>query len=228
MLKKLKSLFIVEDSGDKKTKSPQPKPVSSSLKSKPSSPSSNSNSSSPVVSKTDASNGAVSEKFMDILLKSLEANNLDGFDYLEYKQSMQNLANMDMDEKTKFQSAFAMAKTMGATNKHLVDTASHYLKVLAQEQSKFEAALKNQQSNNITGRKQEIVDLGKVVEQKEAQIEKLKEDIAKHKTAIEKKTSELDGAANKIERTKNNFAASYQLITSQITDDVEKMKSYLK
>jgi len=117
---------------------------------------------------------------------------------------------------------------MGATNKHLVDTASHYLKVLAQEQSKFEAALKNQQSNNITGRKQEINDLTKVIEQKEAQIEKLKEDIEKHKQSMQKKSKELDGAANKIERTKNNFAASYQLLTSQIKEDVEKMKNYLK
>jgi len=226
MLKKLKSLFIVEEPGDQKAKKVQNDPKKSAPEAKASGPKGAAPPPIATTSKADASKGSVSEKFMDILLKSLEANNLEGFDYLEYKQTMQNLG--DMDDQAKFQNAFAMAKTMGATSKHLVDTASHYLKILDQEQSKFEVALKNQQSNNITGRKQEIADLSKVVEQKEAQIEKLNEDIAKHKKAIEKKSSELDGAANKIERTKNNFAASYQLLTSQIREDVDKMKNYLK
>ena len=56
-------------------------------------------------------NASASDKFVDNLLKAIEANNLEGFDYLEYKQSLRSLSSMDMDEATKFNSAFAMAKT---------------------------------------------------------------------------------------------------------------------
>ena len=59
--------------------------------------------------------GKADPKFINILLKSIEKNNLGGFDYIEYLSSLQKLDNMAMDEANKYKSTFVMAKTMGVT-----------------------------------------------------------------------------------------------------------------
>ena len=59
--------------------------------------------------------GKADPKFINILLKSIEKNNLGGFDYIEYLSSLQKLDNMAMDEATKYKSTFVMAKTMSVT-----------------------------------------------------------------------------------------------------------------
>ena len=40
--------------------------------------------------------------------------------------------------------------------------------------------------------------------------------------------SQIKSAAERMESTKNNFIASYNLLVGQIVDDIEKMKTYLK
>ena len=111
---KLKSLFVVEDeSTAKNKKKAQPKKQSPSV-SPPTSPSTNSQKGQ-VAESSQGSRGQVTAKFMNILLGAMEKHNLDGFDYIEFKESLKSLEKMPMDERTRFQSAFAMAKTMGAT-----------------------------------------------------------------------------------------------------------------
>ena len=103
MFKNLKSLFIENvDDGSKKEKIEEPKPVEKNTKNK--------KVTQPVAKAAfQASPGKVSSKFMEILFKAMEDNNLDGFDYLEFKQSLKSLEKMPMDEQTRFKSAFAMA-----------------------------------------------------------------------------------------------------------------------
>ena len=120
MLKKLKSLFFVEDES---AAAAQGKSTSSEEKA---TPEANQSSVKKEVSSNKMSNPAAvpSKKFIDVLLKAIEANNLEGFDYLEFKQSLQSLTKVEMDEVTRYQSALAMAKTMGANKKSLVSSGN--------------------------------------------------------------------------------------------------------
>ena len=65
-------------------------------------------------------------KSVDFLTKALAKNNLDGFDYLEFIQSLKALADLGMDEGTSIKSAFATASTVGLTKAKLVQTGKHY------------------------------------------------------------------------------------------------------
>ena len=65
---------------------------------------------------------------------------MEGFDYLEYKQSLQSLEKMNMDNQTRYQSAFAMAQTMGAKAKNLIDSAQYYLKVMQKGRKQIPAS----------------------------------------------------------------------------------------
>ena len=172
--------------------------------------------------------GKVTDKFMNILLGAMDKNNLDGFDYLEYKQSLQSLQNMNMDEATRYQSAFAMAKTMGATPKKLLETANHYLNILKTEEQKFGQALVSQKDKQIGNRQQRLDQLAKAVEQKRKQIAQLTKEIEAHEQESAQIREQITDSTVKVENTKNNFVVTYQLLTSQIQEDIRKMQSYLK
>lgn len=224
MFKNLKSLFIeeVEDSGEKKTtpkaaKGKEPASSEPPVKAKAKVPESKA-----------GDPGQVTKKFMEILLRAMEANNLDGFDYLEYKQSLKSLEKMPMDEQTRFQSAFAMAQTMGATPAKLIQTAEHYISVLQNEEKKFEEALTHQRSKQIGAKEQQINKLEENIKAKAEQIKKLTQEIEVDQKKAEALKTEIKEASQKVDSTKNNFIASYNALIEKISSDIEKMSKFLK
>lgn len=214
--KSIKSLFIVEDPNAEPKKAQQEKtseaqptaPVNFDLP--PSKP------------------GEANPKFIEVLLGAMEKGNLPGVDYLEYRQSLKSLEKMPMDEQVRYQSAFAMAQAMGATPQKLVESAAHYLDVLKAEQSKFDAALRNQTSERIGNRQELKKQLESTIQQKSEQIKKLTAEIEQHRAEMGKLDHEIQDATSKVSATKNDFVASYQLLVSQINFDVENMKKFLK
>lgn len=226
MLKKLKALFVVEEEGDKKND----ENVKANSKDQQSASSESSGSSEEanldIPIPTDLK-GKPDPKFVDVLLKAIEKNNLDGFDYLEYKQSLQSLQNMEMDEGTRYKSAFAMAKTMGATPKNLMSSANHYLKVLQEEEKKFREALANQRTKQIKGRVQKINSIETSLKQKKAQIDRLNKEIKDSEQELKTIKDQINKSAAKVESTNERFHLAYNLVTGQIKEDVSKMKSHL-
>ena len=219
MLKKLKSLFIVEVE-DKKSKKPGQKKEAQQEKTVPNPPS--------VSESTTGEPGKVTDKFLDVLFNAMESNNLDGFDYLEFKQSLLSLKKVRMDDETRFKSAYAMAQTMGASVEHLIKTAQHYINVLAKEEKKFETALANQKASRVGSKQQEIKQLEDLIGKKEEQIRMLQKEIAEHHKQVDTLKRVIGDAASKIETTKNNFIASYNTLVGQIYQDIENMKQYLQ
>lgn len=223
MFKNLKSLFINEDEETSK-KSPENTDSAKEIKTPVTSTrQTTSNSSVPSVSP-----GKITDKFNNILLGAMEANNIDGFDYLEYRQSLQSLKKMDMDEATRYKSAYAMAQTMGASPDYLVKTANHYLDILKKEESKFGDALQNQRVRQVGEKEQQLKDLEKMIRDKAEQIQKLSKDIEQHQVQMQKIETEVAQSSAKVESTKNNFIASFNAIVVQIKADVENMQKYLK
>ena len=172
--------------------------------------------------------GEVSEKFTQILLKALEDNNIGGFDYLEFKQSLLSLAKMSMDEPTRFQAAFSMAQTMGASSQKLQETATQYLGVLQREQQKFQETLVTQRANLIGNREQQLTQLEQNIKNKLAQIDNLTKEIEQNKTTMEALRKEIAESSVKVETAGNNFTASYENIVNQINTDLKSMQLYLK
>ncbi len=222
MFDKLKSIFIVDDGEGKKEK-----PVAKKSAPSPQAKSSNTKAPTPSSPATPSS-GKVNKKFTDVLLRAMEANNLDGFDYLEFKQSLKSLEKMPMDEATRFKSAYAMAQTMGATPDHLIKTANHYVRVLLEEQSKFGQALANQRTKQIGDKENQIKQFENVIKEKTTRIEQMKAEIEKHTKDMKTLKGEISNAAVKVESTKNDFHASFNLIVGKIKKDIDSMKSFLK
>jgi len=224
MLKSLKSLFIVDDSEEEVKKNPEsvnnkntgaekvaPAPTISSKK--------------PIASKSKA---VIDAKIVEKLLQAIEKNNLEGFDYLEYKKSLKALEKMPMDEATKYRSAFATAATIGVTLDKLLETTNFYIGILNKENDQFLGAFKNQFNEKVSGREREVTQFESIIKEKSEQIKKLTEEITKHQKQIGSLKLKIEESNSKINKTQNDFKESYGHLKSQFEDDIIKMQKYLK
>ena len=93
-LKDFKSLFIV----------PEDESVKAEPKASATKPSADgkmpANQPKEVISDTP-SPGKINDKFLNVLFSAIEKNNQEGFDYLEFRNSLQSLKEMNMDEATR-------------------------------------------------------------------------------------------------------------------------------
>ncbi|MBT8231519.1 MAG: hypothetical protein HKO66_07540 [Saprospiraceae bacterium] len=226
MFKKLKSLFVI-DEGDDNASSSQKAPDPSKSKQLESKEEPTIKIEKPQYSKANPPKGKVSEKFVNILLGAIEKNNVEGFDYLEFKQALQNLGSVEMDEATKFKSALAMAKTMGANKDKLFSSADLYLNVLSKEEKKFMESFSKQLNMQVNSRNDEIKNLENGISLKKKQIEELQQEIAKQEKTLQERKTNADKANAKVEATKDNFYHAYHIVAEQIKDDISKMKKYL-
>lgn len=214
MLKNLKSLFIIEDEPASKAEPQKPEEKAGPAGEQLSAPA--------------AAPGQVRAEFTDVLFQAMERANVDGFDYLEFKKALQNLAKMDMDEATRYRSAFAMAQTMNATPDSLVSTAGHYLSALQREEQQFEQALAKQEQQRIGARRQQLEQLEQEAAAKSEQISRLQAEIDALQEQQQEIRQSIREAATRVEQTKNDFIVSYERLVNQIRSDIEKMRQYLK
>jgi vacuolar-type H+-ATPase subunit I/STV1 len=221
MFKKFKSLFVIEE-GAATEEGKQTSEVESGQKKETVSPTRPFE-----VPAGLAKDGKVQDKFLDVLFGALESNNQEGFDYMEFKDFLRSLANVPMDDSTRYKSAFATAQTMGATKEKILKSAQQYVSILANEQSKFQEALNGQKQRNLTGKQEEIRRLEENIKNKEAEIEKMKAEIQSHRTQIGTLEQEINGASEKLTQTANDFEATYQALLGQIQADVKNIESHL-
>ena len=223
MWKNLKGYFIIEEEG--KPARPQstlpdkrPAPQGSSEQLPPATPP-------PPAASTD---GKVEDKFVEVLLQAMERANLPGFDYLEYKKSLQNLEKMNFDEAMRFQTAYAAAQSMGVTPQQLTESAQHYLHALQQEQDKFTAAVEKQQQEQVGSREGELQRLDKLLQEQEAKIKALQESMEKTRARQQETKKDIEESRGKIAATAADFRKTYATIAGSIAADIEKMRQYLK
>ena len=198
MLDKLKALFIVQDESSSNSKEvtnlkPEKENVASS----------------------DDKN-SVNDKIMTELLSALNDNNQDGFDYIEFKNAVKELKSMEMDEKTRYVSAFTTAKTLGVTVPKLINSIAAYLKVLQVEQEKFNESLNNNTSNLSLSQKREY---SSSITTKKEEIKRLTLEIID----LEKK---LYGVNSK-NYSSYEFESTLNVLIQEMRDDIKKINRYL-
>lgn len=224
MLKGLKSLFFVEDeeSNDEKKSS-----GGSDKKGTASKKNSTELSNSAFLKPSGNGKGQVSKKFSEILLKAMENSNLPGFDYMEFKESLQSLGKMQMDEATRYKSAAAMAKTMGVGSQKILESADHYLAILHKEDEKFRQALISQKQKQIGSKEAKIKELEQSTKAMAQQIKDLEAKMAAAQKEATQLRQQIDGASVKVQQTRDDFVASLNSIRTQILKDIENIKKYI-
>lgn len=167
------------------------------------------------------------ERSVSSLVKALEKNNLPGFDYIEFKQSLSRLSAMSMDEATAFKSTFATASTVGLTKDKLLKTADHYRKVLMTEKQQFDVALENQLQQRVKNKVSEVAALKQQIEDYRAKIKELEAKITKAQATVDQADRHIQESQDKLESTKHAFESTLRSILDQIERDIANINNYL-
>lgn len=205
--KKLKSLFIIEDqmktSGDGQAKQKQDTDQN--------------------VSEEET------QKFLDILIAAIEKNNIEGFDYLEFMQSIDNIKDQAIteDESKIYQTAFSIANTLGIDKAKLLESGRYYLGVLEKERSHFNDALNNNAKRKLKQKLTELKDAEQSNNDYIVQMEALKAKIQKKELEINALKEELMEADGKIKSVMSGFSKAHEAMKNKINTDLEKMEKYL-
>jgi protein-tyrosine-phosphatase len=221
MLKKIKSLFIVEEeiseqknkarSADKAIKKTAGEEKEEQL----------------IDEKGNVTKASL-DRFLKVLAGAMEEANREGYDYLEFKQAIRSLDELETDEEKRYITSYTLAKTMGAEKDTLKKSAEFYLEILKNEEIKFEDSLKKQIDSKLNNRKTVLNNLNDRKIKKEEQIANLNKEIADIEDKIKAVSKEIDDSAQKVGSVQKSFSAAYDLITQQIRSDIEKIEKYLK
>lgn len=215
MFKKIKSLFVIEET-PKQTEDPvaesQQEPVTQA----------------PATATERIKPDKESfDKFIQVLSDAITAKNLQGYDYLEFKEAVSSLQNMEPDEPKRYLTAFTLAKTLGVDKKSLIDSASGYLGILKAEHDKFNAAVSKQREDRIKSRNTDLARIEQELKAKEQQIRELLTQVESMKKTREQIKLEIEEAGRKVDQVQASFSTAYTTIVAQIQKDVEKMNNYL-
>jgi len=162
-----------------------------------------------------------------MIYNALKKSNIDGFDYLEYRASLDGLEALNMDESTRYQSAFVTASTMGLTRAKLLKTAKFYRNVVVKEKNQFDKALEQQKTKGIAKLESDIKKLKEAISTKEEQIKKLQADIEKHEGKATEIQEKIDTTDERIQSTQEGFERAYDKILAHIDADISNIETYV-
>ena len=167
------------------------------------------------------------KKSTDFLSKALASNATDGFDYIKYRQAIQAMEKIGLDETTALKSAFATASTMGLTKSGLVNSAKHYLSVLMDEKGKFDEALNNRVKDKIASKRDMVLKLEQRIEEMKKKIAELEAKVSEHQQKIDVADDSLEEEKAKIASTQQNFETAFKAFVSIIEDDIQRIGKHL-
>ncbi|HHJ50355.1 MAG TPA: hypothetical protein ENJ88_05545 [Phaeodactylibacter sp.] len=176
----------------------------------------------------------IDEKYLKSLLGALERENLKGFDYLEFKQAVQNLLAMNMEPATAIKSAFATAQTMGLTKEELLRSAEHYIAVLMGEEKKVREAAGRKLEERVSGVSKKKAQLENAIQAAKDRMAALKTELQQLEKDLEKHSAELAALSQKGELEKQKIAereAAFLKASAHIKEaiaaDIEQIRQAL-
>lgn len=172
--------------------------------------------------------GVVDNDIIEQLLLEVEKVDLEGFDYFEYKKALKALDKMPMNEVTKYRSAFVTASTMGVTLEDLLKSAAFYITVLDAENEKVTADFEKKITERVGKKEKEVTQLKNKIQEKKALIKKLTEEIEQHENKITDLKYKVKDSKKELAEKQNNFKVTFDYLKSQFTIDIARMKEYLK
>ena len=170
---------------------------------------------------------ATNNRFATALMKALEKKNLDGFDYLEWKQSVGKLTEIGMDEDTAIHSAFITGSSVGLTKEKLIKTANYYAEVLQDEKAQFMRSLEKHLVDNVEGKAKQTGELKKKIANWETKIEQLREQIRAATEQIASADTQISAARSKAEENQQGFDQALEVITNTINEDIANIRRVL-
>jgi hypothetical protein len=174
----------------------------------------------PATAPTVTVQGVADNKFIDMLEGVIEQSNIPGQDYFEFKQSVENMKQIAVDEKTKFQMAFSVLSLQGCKKDVLLTSIDNYIGIIQKEKTNFDAEMKSAYASKVQSKADQATNAKK-------ELETLTKKLSELNASILTLSQEAQQEEMKIRATEANFKASADVIISEMVSDKEKINSYL-
>ncbi len=184
--------------------------------------------SAPLMSPTLNTTGTVDKKFTEHFEQLLKEANIPGPDYFEFKQAMNNMSGMPLDEPTKFKVAYASLSPQGLTKEKITASLDTYIKLLQEDKINFDNEIKEKQASEIQTRDEQISSYAALNESATKEIVALTEKINANNVEINRLKSEQFNTQNKLSTSSNNYNTSYSVFLNDLNADVTKITNYIQ
>jgi len=171
-----------------------------------------------------------SEEFYNHFQTVIEANDLDGADYFEFRKTYEVLkATPSMSEIGALQATFAVLKGTSPelTVETLLSTADHYLNVVEKENEDFHGQLEDKLDVEVGGRNGEIAKEQVLQQDKADLIAQLQAEIAESAEREITLKNEVVLEQGKIDEVSSNWDFTINLVKSNIETDKGNIEQYL-
>ncbi|MCK9567349.1 hypothetical protein M0R72_00180 [Candidatus Pacearchaeota archaeon] len=172
--------------------------------------------------------GQIDPEMAKILEDAILEANIPGFDYIEFRDVLANMANIGLPEPKLFQAAFASAQIAKVTKPQLLEAIDYYLKVIATKGHEFHNYVAGLAATDISGKDQTISDLDKLNEQDAAQIQKLTAAIGERRRQQDQLRMEKAQADLDIKNKTSAFEATQLAIVERLNSDRNKINTYIQ
>jgi hypothetical protein len=160
------------------------------------------------------------------LIKVLNDNNMDGYDYFEFRGSLENMRAVVSAEGDRFRAAFAAVSSIVSIDR-LISSAEFYLSKLAEKKTEFDGYVQQVVDAKVIAKEAEVENIKKMIAEKLQVINKTNEDINKLQEVSIVKQNDAVAERAKIETVRNNFNATFGKVIADIESDKAKIGSYL-
>jgi len=167
------------------------------------------------------------QRSVEFLTNALASSSQQGFDYLKFKSSLQQLEALNMDQTTAVKSAFATAGTVGLSKDRLIHSSEHYRKVLMQEKEQFEAAMRSQLEKRVSNKEDETEYLKEKIIEYKQKIKELQENIASYESKVNSADEAIEQEKEKIRSTQEKFVDAHGAFIKALDEDVRLFKEIL-
>lgn len=178
----------------------------------------------PTIGMPTASNvsvqGVADNKFIEVLEGLIEQNNIPGQDYFEFKQAIENMKSLVMDEKSKFQTVYTVLSLQGCKKEILLSSIDTYVALIQSEKTNFDKELGEQYKSKVQSKLDEV-------ERNKKELESLTKKLSELNTSILTLSQEAQAEELKIRATEANFKASADVIISEMVSDKDKINTFI-
>jgi hypothetical protein len=171
--------------------------------------------------------GAVNPEMAEMLAGAIEAADLEGFDYLEFKESLVGMASVPMTEQQKFLAVYATAQTMGASRGGILNSIDHYVSVIEQKKAEFAGHVEQKIAAEVTAREEKIAANNAAVEEATQQMQALTERIQTLQAENQALENEKIAESQSIQATQASFDATFNMVSGKLQEDKTKIETYL-
>ena len=177
--------------------------------------------STPKIASQGTIQGVADNKFIQMLEEVIAQNNIPGQDYFEFKQAIENMGSIVMDDKTKFLTVYNVLSLQGCNKDVLLSSLDKYVQIIQLEKENFTKEMQAEYSVRVQSKVDEV-------ERAKKELETITKRMADINNTILQLSQEAQAEDMKLRATEANFMASADIIMNEMINDKQKITNFIQ